>query len=281
MKRVISIVLQPMVILAVKIIPLRALNNIIKFLPSTSVAKFVSHFTLTKNYKISLFETEFLLESGPRDDHYLELEKNNLKNWENDVLSTWAREVVNADLVVDVGAYLGIYSILAAKLGCKRIIAVEPNSHNFIQLQKNLSLNQIDNLVKGYQVALGAHTRRVSVITPGKRPNSSGSQIADSPTGRDLISWEIESEVNMVTLDTLLLDESSKVSVIKIDAEGYELLILQGSVKTLQSQSPCLLIELLDEGKKLQADKFLLKFGYPAGSPIDKSPHSTNFLYKK
>jgi FkbM family methyltransferase len=170
---------------------------------------------------------------------------------------------------------------LAAKLGCPRVLALEPNSNNFLQLQKNLSLNDLGESVESHRVAVGAESKTVSIITPGGRPTSSGSQISNSPTGRDLKSWEIESEVGMVTLDSLLVDEAARISVIKIDAEGYELCILQGANRTLSSHAPSILIELLNEEKKSEADNFLKKFGYSQGSPIERSDACTNFFYQR
>jgi FkbM family methyltransferase len=275
-----ALLLEPLVKLFVKIAPLKFVTCLIDQLPKAWTAKFVSQFKFTKVYRVLLFNTEFLLESGPGDDHYLELEKNGLQHWENEVLSTWAREVKDADMAIDIGAYLGIYSILAAKLGCSRVFAIEPNSTSFSKLQKNLSLNQLDELVVSHKVALGAKSGLVSVITPSQRPHSSGSQIADSPTGRDVSAWEVESIVQMTTLDSLLGHVNARVSVIKIDAEGYELLILHGGIRTLISHSPCMIIELLDEEKKSQLDRFLSDYGYPNGLPIEPSVSCTNFLYK-
>jgi FkbM family methyltransferase len=245
------------------------------------MARFLSSFKLLKVYEVSLFGKDFSIESGPRDDHYLDLEKDGLRTWEHEALLIWAREVRNAELAVDIGAYLGIYSILAAKLGCPRVLAFEPNSSNFVQLQKNLLLNNLGDSVESHRVAVGAESKTVSMITPGGRPNSSGSQISDSPTGRELGSWEIESDVDMVTLDSLLDDETARISVIKIDAEGYELFVLQGATKTLKSQGPSILIELLNEEKKSEADDFLMTFGYSQGRPIETSGVCTNFFYQK
>jgi FkbM family methyltransferase len=245
------------------------------------MAKLVSSFKLLKVYEISLFGKEFLIESGPRDDHYLDLEKDGLRTWEHEALSIWAREVRKAEIAVDIGAYLGIYSILAAKLGCPRVLALEPNSSNFLQLQKNLSLNDVVDSVQSHRVAVGAELKSVSMITPGGRPNSSGSQISNSPTGRELESWKIESEVDMVTLDSLLADETARISVIKIDAEGYEMLVLQGATLTLDSHGPSILIELLNEKKKCEADNFLRNYGYSQGRPIETSDVCTNFFYQR
>jgi FkbM family methyltransferase len=281
MKKLISLILEPLLKLSVSLIPLRILNKLIKFFPKQILLNLSGYFTFTRVYKVLLFDKEFLLESGPSDDHYLDLEKSNLHDWETDALSVWAREVANAEMVIDIGAYLGVFSILAAKLGCRKVLAIEPNSKNFSSLQRNLTLNDLDGLVISHKLAVGATSRLVSVITPNGRPNSSGSQIVDSPTGRNLNFWEMESEVQMVTLDSMLVDETAHISVIKIDAEGYELLILQGGIKTLITHSPCMLIELLDDKKKSEADYFLSDFGYSKGLPIETSGLCTNFLYKK
>jgi FkbM family methyltransferase len=264
----------------VKILPFGVLSKLTQLLPRITMVRLVSSFKLVKIYQVSLFGEEFSIESGPRDDHYLDLEKDGLRTWEHEALSVWANEVRSAEIAVDVGAYLGIYSILAAKLGCKRVLAFEPNSNNFIQLQQNLSLNHLENFVVSHRVAVGAESKTVSMITPGGRPNSSGSQISNSPTGRKLKSWEVESKVKMSTLDSLLLNEKARISVIKIDAEGYEMYILQGAIVTLKNYQPSILIELLDTDKKMEADIFLENFGYPPGLPIETSVTCTNFFYR-
>ena len=268
-------------LLCVKILPLRTLYKLLQLLPPSIMARLLSSFKLLKVYEVSLFGKKFSVESGPRDDHYLDLEKDGLRTWEHEALSIWAREVRKAEIAIDIGAYLGIYSILAAKLGCPRVISIEPNLSNFVQLQKNLLLNNLGDSVESRRVAVGAESKTVSMITPGGRPNSSGSQISNSPTGRELESWEIESEVDMVTLDSILVDETACISVIKIDAEGYELFILQGATRILMSHGPSILIELLNEEKKSEADNFLKIFGYSQGRPIETSDVCTNFFYQQ
>jgi len=267
-------------LLFVKILPLGVLSKLIQLLPSSIMARFISSFKLIKIYKVSLFSKEFFIESGPRDDHYLDLEKDRLRTWEHEALSIWANEVKDAEVAIDIGAYLGIYSILAAKLGCPRVLAFETNSSNFTQLQKNLSLNHVEDSVESHRVAVGAESKTVSMITPGGRPNSSGSQVSSSPIGRKLESWEIESDVKMATLDSILVDEPSRISVIKIDAEGYEMFILQGAVVTLKTHHPSILIELLDSERKMETDNFLGGFGYSYGIPIETSESCTNFFYE-
>lgn len=274
-------ILELFAILVVKMFPLELLNKLIRLLPSSIAARLISSFDSLKVYEISLLGTDFIIESGPRDDHYLDLEKDQMRNWEHEVLTIWAGEVENAEVAIDIGAYLGVYSILAAKLGCPRVLAIEPNSKNFFQLERNLSINDLLDSVQSFQVALGAESRSVSIITPRGRPYSSGSQIIDSPTGRSLQSWESESDVQMVTLDSLLTAETGRISVMKIDAEGYEIFILQGAARTLKDSGPTMVIELLNYEHKIAVDTYLKKFGYGAGKPIETSKEATNFLYQK
>jgi FkbM family methyltransferase len=279
--KTINAILERTALIVVSVLPLKVLMVLLRHLPSSTMAKLISSFRQLQIYKISLFGQEFFIESGPRDDHYLDLKKDSLRTWEHNVLSMWAKEISKAELAVDIGAYFGVYSILAAKLGCKKVLAVEPNQSNFNQLQRNLSLNEEAKSVECHLIAVGAESKRVSMLTPIGRPNSSGSQISDSPTGRELDDWEIESEVNMVTLDSLLVNETARVSTIKIDAEGYELFILQGATETLISYGPSILIELLDTDKKKEADIFLKQFGYSPGLPLETLEACTNFFYPR
>jgi len=279
--KILTQLLERTALLCVKILPLRGLYKLLQLLPPSIMARLLSSFTLLKVYEVSLFGKKFSIESGPRDDHFLDLEKDGLRTWEHEALSIWAKEVRKAEIAIDIGAYLGIYSILAAKLGCPRVLALEPNSSSFARLQKNLSLNDVGDSVESHRVAVGAESKTVSMITPGGRPNSSGSQVSNSPTGRELESWEVESEVNMVTLDSLLADETARISVIKIDVEGYELFILQGATRTLNSHGPSILIELLNKENKNEADNFLKNFGYSQGRPIETTDVCTNFFYQQ
>ena len=265
---------------AVKVLPNQFITLIIRIIPPVLLAKLISSFSSLKTYPISIFGIDFLLESGPRDDHYLDLEKNQIQQWENEVLRIWKDEVTGAQIVIDVGAYLGIYSILAAKLGVTRVLAIEPNSNSAKQLYRNLVMNSVVNSVEVLQVAVGATKKIVSVISPRNRPYSSATQIEDSPTSRKLKSWTHTNKIPMVTLDSILSNSIQRVSAIKIDAEGYEYFILEGAVKILGESSPALIIEILTKTQKKEIDKFLSGFGYPSGLPIEISNTPTNYIYK-
>jgi len=74
-------------LLCVKLLPLRVLSKLLKLLPPSIMARLLSSFKVQKVYEVSLFGKEFSIESGPRDDHYLDLEKDGLGTWEDEALS--------------------------------------------------------------------------------------------------------------------------------------------------------------------------------------------------
>ncbi len=53
------------------------------------------------------------------------------------------------DVVIDAGAYIGQYSIWAAKkIGDKgKLVSIEPDKYNFVKLCSNIRLNQLRNVV--------------------------------------------------------------------------------------------------------------------------------------
>ena len=57
--------------------------------------------------------------------------------------------IKNGNIVIDVGAHMGYYSLLFAKLVGKngKIFAFEPDPKNFSRVQKNVKLNNYMNIV--------------------------------------------------------------------------------------------------------------------------------------
>jgi len=124
-------------------------------------------------------------------------------------------------VVVDVGANIGLVSILAAKrFNAKKVISFEPCSDNFILLKKNIEVNDCKNIIinkfaisdkkgktKLYLHGSGTH----SLVRKGKK-------------------FEL---VKQTTLDEVLKNEPV-IDLLKIDVEGAELKVLKGANKTLE-----------------------------------------------
>lgn len=121
------------------------------------------------------------------------------------------------DLLADVGANVGSYTILAAAGVGAQVAAFEPGAEAFGWLTRNVALNRIEHLVSTHQIAIGAHKGRARFTSSLDTTN----RIDDDGT-------------ETVALDTLdfVLDGACP-SLLKIDVEGYEPEVLAGAERTL------------------------------------------------
>jgi len=139
------------------------------------------------------------------------------------------------DVVIDVGAHYGFYTLLTSKIigksGC--VLAFEPNPANFQGLLKNIQLNESTN-VKAINVALGNFDGKTKLYLW----NDTGGH----STVFKRQNWML---VEMRKLDDMI--EASKLRkvkgmLIKIDAEGAELKVLEGAMNTIKAFKPKLTI---------------------------------------
>lgn len=147
-------------------------------------------------------------------------------------------------VAVDLGACYGVYSIFMAE-HCKRVIACEPIPLSCRLLNYQLGLNNVRNAVV-HQLALSNYAGTVKMVVPavgfGLLSNYYRAEVTGNsqakPAGKIM-------KVNSLPLDRLLKDKGD-CSFIKIDVEGHEKEVLEGSVKTIEKYSPSLLVELND-----------------------------------
>ena len=145
---------------------------------------------------------------------------------ERDIRDRWW-DPKEGELVIDVGAAYGSYTLTALAKGAS-VIAFEPDKDHFFSLYTNLIVNGfLDNCLL-FNGLLG-EAEGTDLFYPESH--------SDRPEGK--------SEVRMVfTLDALLAGLQPKfVNWIKIDVEGAELGVLRGAIGTLKQYRPKLLVE--------------------------------------
>jgi len=149
------------------------------------------------------------------------------------------------DIVVDVGAHMGRYTLIASKrVGLNgRVIAIEANPDNFQMLNSNVKLNQLTN-VTSLNCAVYSQETKIKLYLAGARM---GQTIYDTiMVERANEGREKFVEINANTLDYLLqLQEIDEVNWIKIDVEGAEYEVLRGATGIIShSKDISLLIEV-------------------------------------
>ncbi|MFZ5448402.1 MAG: FkbM family methyltransferase [Thermodesulfobacteriota bacterium] len=149
------------------------------------------------------------------------------------------------DIFWDIGANVGYFTLVAAAALAHRgqIVAFEPGKNAYARLTENLSLNPYGN-VKTYAVAVSDREGEAVLHVSGDIADSSASLFAaDGQTGHEVC--------RTVALDHFLISEGLRPpSLIKLDAEGAELAVLQGAKALISRYAPMFLMEM--EEKNLQ-----------------------------
>ncbi len=162
------------------------------------------------------------------------------------------------DVIIDIGAHIGSFSIWAAKQALNgRVYAFEPNDENYIFLQENKKLNALENL-EIFNLAVSDKDGLASFF------NSDHLSMSHSffETGA-----ENTSTVRTMSLaDILNVNQIERVNYLKIDAEGAEYLIILNTPPEALNKVDKILIEYhdyLDHGHHYQEiEKYLTENGF-------------------
>jgi FkbM family methyltransferase len=171
--------------------------------------------------------------------------------WEPYVKRLLDNEVSKDDVVVDVGANIGIHVIPLAKKVSK-IIAFEPHPKTSEILEMNITLNRINNAVVVKKIVGNSEKRESYVLSTV--PAYSGVASTNHAKMDSII------EVESVTLDRALKNEK-KINWLLIDAEGFELEVLEGARGILLEHSPKIIIESLPQNID-KVSRLLVSAGY-------------------
>jgi len=145
------------------------------------------------------------------------------------------------DTVVDAGAHIGLYTIIAAKrVGpTGRVIAIEPDPENFKILKKNILLNQLSN-VEPLECAAYSAKKNLKLFLPELER---GRTIFNTIMQDRVRSCNNFLEVEANTLDNILNENKvQRVNYVKIDVEGAELEVLKGALNVLEANKRITLI---------------------------------------
>ena len=128
------------------------------------------------------------------------------------------------DVVVDVGASIGVVALLAAKLGC-RVLAIEAESANYERLRANIALNGLRLEPLRLAIADYSGTATLYVFSPDRRGHHTLAR-DDAAIGNQT--------VDCTTIDELLARTGiERVDLLKIDVEGAEPEAFAGASESL------------------------------------------------
>jgi FkbM family methyltransferase len=164
---------------------------------------------------------------------------------EPEVQEALARYVKPGDVVYDLGANIGYFTIMLSRLvgDAGKVYAFEPMPDNVETLRHNLALNKIANVeVFERAVASAAGTAEL-ILSPWSAAHSLNLDGASKQNNRG-------EEDGVLVVETVALDdlvgtgEIRAPDFVKLDVEGAEVLALEGIRATMTSHRPLLMCEL-------------------------------------
>lgn len=177
----------------------------------------------------------------------------------------WIDGFEEGDVLYDVGANVGLYSIYAGLKG-HRVFAFEPEASNFAILNKNVFLNQLQDRITAFNFAI-SDTSGFDCLQVSEMRTGSALHSLTADLGYDGLPFKpVHAQgVQAYSLDDLSEREEFGVPQhIKIDVDGLEAAIIAGSSTLLQNpRVKSLLIELnTDVDTDLKLKSTIESFGF-------------------
>lgn len=171
-------------------------------------------------------------------------------SFENDLLNIFSQYIKPSMKIVDVGANIGLYSIVAAKhTGIHgKVWAFEPSKYIIEQLKINMQLNQVNNIVPINYAVAEKNGRLNLVLEKGQKDGYRYLQRNVYAKNEKIIE---SSSVKVVSIDNYFSKHHSNIDVIKIDVEGGEYNVLRGAQNVIMNNKN-LIILLENSGMGLE-----------------------------
>lgn len=165
--------------------------------------------------------------------------------WGMDELKFFFRRITEYEspVVLDIGASGGSFSLLAAIHRNMRCYAFEPTPLTYEILNRNVVLNNLQERVKTFQLAL-ADKNGTAVLKYPSSGTESGLACIGKPLRFD--KW-VEFKVCVSTVDDFVAEHGiERVDLLKIDTEGCELQVLRGAQVLISRWHPNIICECLE-----------------------------------
>lgn len=195
--------------------------------------------------------------------------KRTLSSKEPDTIE-WINGMKPGEVLYDIGANVGTYSIYAGLRGVK-VYAFEPGFENYAMLNRNIILNELDN-VSAYCIAATCNLS-IGMLNMSTTEVGGSMNTFDRELDYKLETFTPEYKQGCIGLEIDHIAEwLPKPDYIKIDVDGIEHDVVHGGKKTI-IKSKSVLIEIntnLHQHREIVDDMLLWGFKYNQ-SQVDKA----------
>lgn len=170
--------------------------------------------------KNKLLKTDiFYINSKITGGHYAFKTLKSVKPFENNMRECKSIKLQDSDIVADIGAYVGEYSMYASRQGVKKVYSYEPTPRTFKLLKKN----KFDNMIIHNRAVVGGDNKHVELFI------SKGIGVTNSIAKK-------KNKLKSVKVKAIKYEHAVKdATVVKIDVEGaeYGYNIIQPSIRAV------------------------------------------------
>ncbi len=166
--------------------------------------------------------------------------------YEAEITFLMRKLVRSGDIVLDIGANVGLHTtLLAGLVGPGRVIAFEPVEEMAEKLSANCALNRVTNVTL-CPFALGAENGEAEIQVNMGDPGMEGTNsmissvhVTNRPDHYEQRSIQVK-RLDEIATD---LDIRDQIDFIKIDTEGFEPMVINGGLETIRRTRPTMLVE--------------------------------------
>lgn len=166
------------------------------------------------------------------------------EGFEKESIKLWIELCKNSNVIVDIGANTGIYSLIAKSVNpSAKIYAFEPVKRVYQKFRENIDLNKYEVVSfekavsdsDGEAIIYDTDTEHVLSVTVNKNLRNSTTLV-------------VETKISTITMNSFIKENGlEKIDLIKIDVETHEPEVLKGFNEYLVKFKPILLIEILND----------------------------------
>jgi FkbM family methyltransferase len=151
--------------------------------------------------------------------------------YEPEVVALFASLLRKDSIVVDIGAWIGNYTLLAATKA-KQVIALETNPDNIARIKSNMSLNEgFDKIITVLNIVA---SNKKTLAALDKRENRLMDRVIDMPESKT----DVEDAIRVDTLDNITANLDIKhIDLVMMDIEAHEIYALEGMKELLSKKA--------------------------------------------
>ena len=186
-----------------------------------------------------------------------------------ELYDAFAALILPTPVIWDVGGHIGYHALgFAAGRPSSSVVSFEPNPANLARLRTNLDRNRdLAARIEVLPLALADLSGELTLVSSDDVDGggSSCSFLSGSNTPFSDITYETfaRTTVPVRTIDELTYEGTRPTpSLIKVDVEGAELMVLRGASRTIAEIAPAWLIEVHTIGLMFEIDALLHSAGY-------------------